>query len=415
MRTLFTMLLLLASSLTLAQDGATTPETPETEPSPLLHALSLIPDTPEIRQTQPILSYADYQAAIEARGMAVPDSLGGYLAAGEPDGPLAVVIPTSGPQDFLRNLVQGGPNFPVTVGFDFFQIGQAIEIGAPPSNGQILTGDFDELAIRTVYTLRGYTIEHADDTGTLLCPAAGCTEGRTTILANRNPANPFGGHLGRSEPIFVAKDVLLNSPDNTLVETMAETFAGDAPSLADAPEFQALANVLAEYPYVSAVIAVNPLDLAQIDPFWIERQPEAAESLLASIDDDPLAPYQLAAFASAADEETEYGLLLLVYVSDDAAQAAAATLDNRLATMASGRTGEIIAHDLNELGTLEPAQVVTDEETGLAVVVVSVTREQPSNTEVDGEIIWSHRIFRRFTDMYISKDLPFLIWSGGEE
>ena len=53
-----------------------------------------------------------------------------------------------------------------------------------------------------------------------------------------NPGNPFGGHLGRSEPIFVGDGVLLNSPIDTLVDAMVAAYQDSAPSLADTPEFR---------------------------------------------------------------------------------------------------------------------------------------------------------------------------------
>lgn len=413
MKNLLTICMLLMLVFTgAAQDG--TEPTPSDEPTGFMQVLSLIPDTSDVRLSEPIFSYADYHAGIEARGMDVPESLAGYLSGGEPDGPLFPALPPTGPSGIKSSLGNGGPTYPITVGFDFFQIAHTAEFGVPPVTGQVLIGDFNEFEIRTVYMLRGYTIERADETGTLLCPAAGCAEGTTMNIRERNPANPFGGEFGRSEPIFVGANVLLNSTDDALVEQMAAAYTDRIPSLADAPEFQALDNILAVYPYLSAVMAVNPLNLGQLDPFWIEREPEIAERLIASIEAAPLAPYQLAAFASAADEENEYGLALLVFVNADAAQAAAAIIDNRLAVMESGRTQQTYADLLNERGTLEPAQVVMDDATGLSVVVIRVTGNQPTSEEVDGQIVWSHRMFQRFVDMIYTRDTSWLVWGGTE-
>src|SRR5688500_15472453 len=93
-----------------AQDATDTPA----EPSPFLRALSLIPDSAAVRESTPILSYADYHAAIESRGMTVPESLAGYLAGGEEAGPLYPALPPAGPNGILRYLGNGGPEYPQT-------------------------------------------------------------------------------------------------------------------------------------------------------------------------------------------------------------------------------------------------------------------------------------------------------------
>jgi hypothetical protein len=346
--------------------------------------------------------------------MPVPESLSGYLDSGEADGPLSPSLPPAGPSTMMQYLYAGGPEYPQTVGFDFFEVAQAVEFGIPPGMGQVLIGDFETDAILAAYGLRGYTPERDVELGTLLCPADGCDTGTKQNLRGTNPANPFGGHLGRSEPIFVGDGVLLNSAVDTVVEAMAATYEGSASSLADAPEFQAIAGVLAEYPYVSAVMAVSPLAVTTLDPRMMTENPEIAERLMRGIEAEPLAPYQLAAFASAADGENEYGLALLVYVNADAAQDAAAVIDNRLATLESMRARQLYADILSAAGTLEPAQVVTDEPTGLSVVVVRVTRTQPTNVVVDGDIVRSHLAFNRFVQMVYGRDTNWLVWGGGE-
>ena len=414
MKILFALGLLLMLAFTGAAQDATGTPAETAEPTAFMRALSLIPNTAAVRESTPLFSYADYHAAIASRGMDVPESLSAYLEGGEVEGPLFPSLPPAGPANLLQYLVSGGPEYPQTVGFDFFEIAQAVEIGTPPGMGQILIGAFDNLLIFGTYKLRGYTEVREDESGTLLCPAGDCTVGTKQNIRERNPANPFGGHLGRSEPIFVGDGVLLNSASDALVEEMVAAYTDDAPTLADAPEFQAIANVLAEYPYLSAVLAVSPLDLAQIDPIVIERNPEIAERLLEGIEAEPLAPYAAAAFASAADDEHEYGLTLLVYTNADAAQDAAAVIDNRLATMESLRAGQTYTDLLNEIATLEPAQVVADEATGLSVVVVRVTGDLPTNEEVDGQIIWSHRHFQRFVQMVYARDTHWLVWGAGE-
>jgi hypothetical protein len=217
----------------------------------------------------------------------------------------------------------------------------------------------------------------------------------------------------------VAEGVLLNSPHFPLVEAMADTYEGSGASLADAPEFQAVAGVLDGYLHVMSVMAVSPLSLGTIDLSFAteEAQAQLSEGLVSQLESLPVAPYQIAAFASAADETDEYGLALLVYADADAAQQAAASIDQRLAGMRSFRQPQrTYAEILNNVGTLEPSAVGTDEATGLSVVVVRISDALPLN-EPDsmGLIPGSHVPYRRFYEMIISRDINWLIWGSGEE
>jgi hypothetical protein len=289
----------------------------------------------------------------------------------------------------------------------------------PPGAGQILIGEFSADAVEAAYAARDYTVEREGDSGVLLCPAAGCDSGMQIDFRNRLMSNPFGGDLGRSEPLFVAEGVLLNSPHFPLVEAMADTYEGSGTSLADAPELQAVAGVLDDYPHVMSVMAVSPLSLGTIDLSFAteEAQVQLSEGIVSQLESMPLAPYQIAAFASTADETNEYGLALLVYADADAAQQAAASIDQRLAGMRSFRQPQrTYAEILNNVGTLEPSAVVTDEATGLSVVVVRISDALPLN-EPDsmGLIPGSHVPYRRFYEMIISRDINWLIWGSGEE
>ena len=74
------------------------------------------------------------------------------------------------------------------------------------------------------------------------------------------------------------------------------------------------------------------------------------------------------------------------------------------------------AEILNDTGTLEPSVVVTDEETGLSVVVVRASKPLPSNEPGDtGLVMGSHLIYSRFYDMFVSRDNSWLVWGSGSE
>lgn len=385
----------------------------EAEPTDFMRALALIPDTAATREGAPIISYADYYAGLAARGYLPPPNWALFEMTQLI--PLPAALPPAGPRQMLQNLSVGAPEYPQVVGFDFFQIEQGIEIGMPPAQGQVLAGGFDEAAVVAAYSARGYTVEQESDAGLLLCPEAGCDAGTATNLREINPGNPFGGHLGRSEPIFVGDDILLNSPNIEIVQSLIETYTADAPSLADAPEFAAVAAVLADFEYVSAVSAYSPQAFSPLTAEMLNMDAAAFKQFMAGIDAVPLPPFELVAMASATDDEHEYGLALVVYADADAAETAAAALDDRLTTLESLRTRQVYAEIFEDIGTLEPARVITDEASGMSVVVVQVTAERPPNTEVDGRLIWSHRPFQLFERMVIMRDTGWLIPGGAAD
>ena len=415
MRKLLITLLVLASSVVMAQDTST----PEPEPSPFRRALSLIPDIPLVREATPLFSYADYHASLASRGIERPARLAEFMADKDAYGPILPALPIAGPPNLLTYLAAGGEDYPATVGFDFFEVSQGIEVGMPPGAGQILLGDFSADAVEAAYTARDYVVEREGETGVLLCPEAGCDTGAEIDFRGILRGNPFGGELGRKEPLFVTDGVLLNSPHFPMLEAMAATYEGSAGSLADAPEMQAVADLLDDYPYVMSVMAVSPLSLGTVDLSFMDDEVRAQtlEGLTSALESMPLAPYQVAAFASTADETNEYGLTLLVYANADAAREAAASIDQRLAAMESIRIpGRTYAELFDGVGTLEPSAVVTDEATGLSVVIVRASKPLPSNEPGEnGMVMGSHLLYRRFYEMISARDSNWLVWGSGEE
>ena len=379
-------------------------DTPEAEPSAFLQMLAHIPDTADIRASIPVVSFADYHAALEARGIAIPTD----WAAMEAANPRLVLfsLPPAGPSNLLQYLMVGGAEYQTLLGFEFFDIAQAAEIGTPPPFGYILHGEIDPVAVTAAYEARGYTVD-TTPSGVLLCPPAGCDEGFRLNLSERNPANPFGGNLGRSELSFVAEDVLFNSPDDQLIAVMTATVSSDTPALADAPEFQALDAALAGYPFVSAVIAVTPATLIDFDVINFATG-DLLEQIETTMAENPLPPYLLASFASASTTDAELGLALFVYPDAESATAAAAAIDARMA-LPSNRLPVPYAEVYGDVGTLEAARVFTDEATGLSVVILQITSEIPAIEGEDGRPVMSHRPFQRIIQGIYARDALWLV------
>jgi hypothetical protein len=348
-------------------------------------------------------------AGLLARGLPIPANWDFFEFLGEPPA-ILFSLSGAGMSDMSQTLWQGGPEFPGTIGLDFFQIAQTIEVGQPPTHGQILLGTFDAEAVIAAHQARGYTVEAGGEEGALLCPADGCESGQKVRPTERELSNPFGGRLGQMRPLFVGEGVIVVAGDYAVLQALIGplTISARSPSdpdrertLADLPEYQALANTLAANPLVPAVMVFAPADL--------QADPAPDDDAQAVLDANPLPPFELFAVASTADTgaQTEDGLVLLVYQDAADAETAAASIDARL-TLSSARGDRVYSDIYGEFGTLEPAQVVTDEATGLSVVVLRARGERPPAEDEDGRTPLSHRAFMRFLQSVYMRDMLWL-------
>jgi len=382
----------------------------ETESTPLLDMLALVPDTESIYQTAPIVSYADYDAVAAARGIdsITPQDILDraeisrlWLAA------MNGLI--SGPRmDYMFQQIE---TMQVTSGFVWTDVDQALTFGEPPAMGQIFAADFDPTAISDAFTARGFSSEQIDDV-TLICGPDGCDSGLKINLIDADPAHPFGGELGHKEPLAVTPDYLFNSPDIAVVNTILDARAGEQPSLIENPYFSAAAHAVIQTGTVRQVQFFSITDVGFFPPLIseqgvVEREPVAA-----------LPPYTLAVFADTYQDGEQFATVALVYDDAEVAKEAASALDERAPEYVSIRTRRAFSETLEDAGAvLDPAYVVKDAETGKAVVLLTARYPMPPDTlqTVDGleTYIASSLLFRQIiSDVYaraftlIGVDLP---------
>jgi hypothetical protein len=233
--TLFAVLILLSLPIA-AQDAAP-------DSIPLLEMLAHVPDTPTAREE---LYYADIRTAIETRpGTPQFTSVEAWNAAGDAQSWWLQGLPLAMPrfQPYLRSVISEGED---STGINFFAIERTISYGRPPATGVILQGNFNNDAIVAAYTENGWEVERDEDGVIMLCSVEGCDSGLQTKLDQRNLANPFGGELGRVEPIALTDGFIYNSPVMTTIMGMMNVRRGDFPSLAESADVQAAVAVIAE-------------------------------------------------------------------------------------------------------------------------------------------------------------------------
>ena len=371
-------LLAVSSAPALAQEATFEPGA---EQPPLLEMLALVPDVPEALTStayDPFLSYVDYRAVEDARpGAPTFESWADYAearAARDVDIRLwsvnSVRIRT-GP-DLFRFLDDSAETAEV-VGFDLFDIDRALTFGRPPARGLILQGRYDAPAIEEAYSARGYTA--GQNNGVVLLQRGDGESGSDINVNAINLANPFGGELGRLQPLAVTAEYLLSTPNDALFDDMVNSYVGYAQSLYTRPELVAAAEA----------VSIGHGDLLQAlfyDPETGGTQTSDLHNVTARY--GPLPAYSVAVVADLQDGPDQIALVALVYEREDKARAAAAELTDRLGdfpNLTARMREPAIAHEPN--ATLEAPNVYFSPGTGLYVALASVRYLTPPNLIVN--------------------------------
>jgi hypothetical protein len=352
---------------------------------------------------QPV-SYVDYRAVEQARpGAAQPTSfaaLDALRAANDPSARLWLAAYqgiASGSGDLLMNLFAGAPDWPSLLGFDFFDIDREVAFGEPPSNGEVLLGRFDPTSIEAAYAARGFT-QMDQDGRTLLCGPDGCDAGLTVHADQRNPANPFGGNLGRSQPLAISATELDNSAAIDTVQGILDTASGTTPSLAADPDYRAAAEAASAAGTVIQATLV-PAALLSADPG--EGGASAA----------PIPAYDLLFFADGASDTEQVVQVGLVYENPADAQMAVDALPGRIDALNSVVTGQPVRQLLDERGVTSIQGQVIPSSDGTRSVALFELRAPLASSDPDpgtGLMTASSIIYKTLVDMLYRRDLQWL-------
>lgn len=418
---LFTLALAFAPSVG-AQEAAL-----ESDQPPLLRVLSYVPDDPEVLA---YFSYIDYHAMFAARPGAVhPANFTEFLALADADTPesalmLAVMRGiSSGPGDLMAYLLSSGPDMPQIVGFDFFDIERAVEYSTPPENVVLLEGAFIPLQIEAAHSARGYS-SSAESTAEarILCPQAGCDSGANVDFANRALGNPFGGHLGRSQPVLIGDRIVASSTSYPNVLAVAGAISRTQRSLADNPDVLAGAEAVAEAGdlILQAVfirpdqIAQNIFDLFSLNPQLSAEGRQTLEARLNELLTLPLPAYDLLIIADRASATEQTTSVALVYDSIEDAEQAADSLVQRLQTYHSIAADRPFVTYLEQLGVSAIEGSVITASTGRSVALLTLRAPLPDvESPFSSDPAESSPVYRRLFAAFMQRDLGWLIPNGG--
>lgn len=372
---------------------------------PFMALLAAVPR--EAAAAQGVIAYADYNALVKARpGGYWPKDMAEFESVAQSDDPRHMVLMAAlnGLSAGMSRLPQAfhDPGMRETVGFEFFTVQRSLEFGQPPALGDVLQGDFDPEAIGAALTARGFTEQPVQgvDGGLLWCSADGCDAGLQTNLGDSNPADPFGGQLGRKQPLaFVAPDTLLSSASDEMVEAMlASQQSPDDASILSLPEYRAAAE---------AITARGALLQAVIAPAALVFDEAAVSGVRA------LPRYELVVFAHIRDEDDVLTLVGLVYPDEQLAAQATGALPLLFNEALSLRVNRPFAEMVEERGgAVSKGQSYVSPESGYAAALLEfrspVEAPQPDPEAQLSAPRASGLIFRMFIESLYARDTAWL-------
>lgn len=324
---LLILTLLLNTTVTIAQDNS----------SPLLDALALVPDAAHGE-----LYFVDFAAVEQAYPAAQrPANWADYEAASGTGYEIWW-------RTFMNTMLPGleyfavGDEMPAAMGIDFFEIDRALINAAPPNTVAYLFGDFDPAAIGAALAAREFTQESVTGEVELWCGSVGCENSEQINPAERNPADFFGGDLGRLWGRLIAPQFMIGANMFEDLQVVEQVVNGEDTSLADDALYQAAVTAVSDQGTLLQAFIPSEVGLAMLSDLgaMLPRTltPEQRRALIERMFDrdfEALPPYKLVLFANLVDETEEIGSVVLVYADSDSAETAARIIPARIAAYQS--------------------------------------------------------------------------------
>jgi hypothetical protein len=280
---------------------------------------------------------------------------------------------------------------PGLVGFDLFEIDQELNYGTPPQDTKQLAGAFDLDTVRSTFEERSYA-QAARDDAELWCGEVGCEGGLETNLVTRNPANPFGGDLGRTQPLLIDDNTLISSASADMIEEHIAVAQGERRSLGETGEYQAAVNALISDGTLLQALFLGGETLLQyttISPatgmLSIELSEEALAALVQEMVEgyETLPQFSLLAVGDVVTETEHQARVILVYGSREDAERAAEVLPGRLDTYQSQVTRQRLSEMLADRHVEEVRyEVVEDDEANRTALIITFAAQKAAPEEI---------------------------------
>jgi hypothetical protein len=227
---------------------------------------------------------------------------------------------------------------PDSIGIHYFDIDQELLYGVPPSAGLILQGEFDTESIQNAFANRNY--QQVGD-GDLWCLEGDCTSGTFVNLETRDTANPFGGHLGRNEPVVIRENWISGStsPSQLSYDTSGKAFM--TYPMSELPDIIDTVNAVYSLGTVLQVSMWEGMTLGSANNApELLNNPDIDLSRF-GIDDSlgEIGFYSMALFADVVTEDEQIAVIAFAFLPQSA-ESSLEELVYRLETMSSISTGQ---------------------------------------------------------------------------
>jgi hypothetical protein len=386
---------------------------------PLLQMLAMVPDTSDARDSE--VSYVDFRALVEARpGAARPKTAKEWAAieaAGSSDGGLyraALLGVRIGSPEFLMQFLRPEETIK-TVGIDPYSVDRLLTFGTPPRTALILGGAFDPTAIGAALKAQTF-VENQIDKRTVWCSPDGCEAGLKLDLKSRTINNPFGGQLGRKQPVAVQPDYVYSSADFSVVHGIAAAIEKKQPSLAEAKEYLAVAEAFTASGTLIQVYFINPKHTSQMAIPNLAERP-GADKIATTIAKDfvPIPQYSLVALAHIVERNEQWAVVALVYDRAADAKTAADALPKKITTYQSLAVRQPFMDLVKDRGgMIDTPQIYTSAATGKSVLTVTFRGPIEPETPIEGGKLYraSGLLFSLLVESIIRRDIGWLAVNG---
>jgi hypothetical protein len=347
---------------------AGTPVSGSTADSALLRMLRLVPQR-GVTLGRDSFSFADVETQKRNYGFDGLTSYAAFTALPREQSArfLQALGPLPTPQEISFDLAGGAQPNPLA--YTFWQIARTGYVGQPKTNWLRLEGRLDTAAIRAALVAAGRT--PADYGG-----ATVFARGRDGAIDVTDPLGELG-IFGTFNRVTLDDGALTAAPATAAIEGSIDARAGRAPSLADDPDYLAVATALG--PVVGASL-VPPESLYR--PPAPQARGTAVATPATPISGERLPPYRGAGIGMRDDGQTHTMVIALSYESGDIARSAAALVrrraeEYRLTVGATAQPGGAPLPLLRDLATPGTPQLVTAE--GRTVVLLPLAMADTAN------------------------------------
>lgn len=349
------------------------------EPSetvPVLQMLALAPAS-KLTDTNFGWAYADYRALVAARpGAAKISTADEWLATqnnlSQADFLFGAAIGGVFPDDLQLGSHFASPKKMIkSIGVDPFSIERILYVTDPSHNTAILYGNFDPQQIKSSLEANKYTKQPQDYA--LWCSVSGCEQGTNLDLDEIDIGNPFGGEIGRKQPIALISNIIFSSANYPTMQMIWSTYQNKQESLADTPDYRAA---------IEAISTHGTLLQAYFDPKALELRSHDLLNYRDSLKALSYLPvYSLTVLAHEVADNKQLAILSLVYDTESDAQLAITALKKNLASFKSRQLKLTIAEEVQTLkGSVAAPEIYTSRIYNKSIVMFVLTGPLESET-----------------------------------